>query len=862
MLLSTSKRFFGLLSLLLFVNTAYAVVTSDAGKFTNYVKIGNTSAPAASAALDIVSITKGALLPRMTEAQRNAIGSPATGLMVFNTTSSLYNVYNGTAWVAIGSSPLTTDGDIFTRAGGVDARLGIGTSGFILTSTGTAVSWAAAPISGITALTGDVSASGSGSVVATIGASKVLTGMIADGTIVNADISASAGIGVTKLAALTINRVTSTDSSGFLTVSPITSAGAGFLSSITEDLQTALDRLANLSRNYLRAWYEPLTNANITMYNDGVSATPVDGTGGVATGLSVAVNTASTPLRTRNLRFTKDAANRQGMGWGLEFTLDRAEYESATPMVLRFKYRVSSGYVNNDVRFFIYNRDGSVLYNVSSVTGDGSLAYSGGARFTGMFTPSTTADDYRMVMHVAGTTAAAWDIDITDFEIVPYATTPGAIITDWQAYSPQPTLVGFGTPTGVAFEWRRNGDSIDIRGKFTAGTSTAVEARIPLPNGYTTAGVTKIPTIRKVGDFGWSQATGYLTSVHAEPSQTYLTMGYGDSTAGQSTMTKQNGNGLLSTGNGMTLQAWGIPIANLAASAALSTTDTMLMSAKFTARKTASQTGLTTAVTKVTWSTTGMVDNLGAFDSTNNRYSIKKTGRYNINAGVNFANNIAENYALWIYVNGAAVRSSVTHANASGSVTYNVPLDLISGDYVEIFIQSSTDAAYDIVGPSNATWFSVSEAPDFSIFSTYGNFEILTATSAVKTPAASGQWQALTTNSLTLSAGTWRLWVSALFGDSGASPVYAATGLGFYGANGGDAGSSPALLSTVSGLTVLTAQATGLTWFDKGSGENHHAPPVIVRCTSSCTVYAVSYAQMTTASNSRITVYGNAERLQ
>tara|TARA_A200000159_G_C7323353_1_gene339818 strand:+ start:1869 stop:2096 length:228 start_codon:yes stop_codon:yes gene_type:complete len=46
-----------------------------------------TNTPDASAVLDIQSSSnnKGILIPRMTQAQRNAIGSPATGLMIFQT---------------------------------------------------------------------------------------------------------------------------------------------------------------------------------------------------------------------------------------------------------------------------------------------------------------------------------------------------------------------------------------------------------------------------------------------------------------------------------------------------------------------------------------------------------------------------------------------------------------------------------------------------------------------------------------------------------------------------------------------------------------------------------------------------------
>lgn len=57
-----------------------------------------TTAPDASAALDIVSSSKGLLLPRLTQAQRDAIYFPATGLTIFNTTTNKLNTWNGTNW--------------------------------------------------------------------------------------------------------------------------------------------------------------------------------------------------------------------------------------------------------------------------------------------------------------------------------------------------------------------------------------------------------------------------------------------------------------------------------------------------------------------------------------------------------------------------------------------------------------------------------------------------------------------------------------------------------------------------------------------------------------------------------------------
>ena len=56
-----------------------------------------------SAQLDLNSTTKGLLPPRMTTAQRDAISSPAKGLMVYNTTDKSLNVYTGSQWEAVGA---------------------------------------------------------------------------------------------------------------------------------------------------------------------------------------------------------------------------------------------------------------------------------------------------------------------------------------------------------------------------------------------------------------------------------------------------------------------------------------------------------------------------------------------------------------------------------------------------------------------------------------------------------------------------------------------------------------------------------------------------------------------------------------
>ncbi|MBU0764606.1 MAG: DUF1566 domain-containing protein [Bacteroidetes bacterium] len=56
-----------------------------------------------SAMLDVKSLTKGMLVPRLTTTQRNAISNPATGLLVFDNDELSFFFYNGTEWINLSS---------------------------------------------------------------------------------------------------------------------------------------------------------------------------------------------------------------------------------------------------------------------------------------------------------------------------------------------------------------------------------------------------------------------------------------------------------------------------------------------------------------------------------------------------------------------------------------------------------------------------------------------------------------------------------------------------------------------------------------------------------------------------------------
>lgn len=68
----------------------------------NGVKYGilhlGTASPHASAKVDITSTTQGVVFPRMTTEQRDAISSPAEGLIIYDLTTHKLQVFDGTTW--------------------------------------------------------------------------------------------------------------------------------------------------------------------------------------------------------------------------------------------------------------------------------------------------------------------------------------------------------------------------------------------------------------------------------------------------------------------------------------------------------------------------------------------------------------------------------------------------------------------------------------------------------------------------------------------------------------------------------------------------------------------------------------------
>lgn len=133
-------------------------------------------------------------------------------------------------------------------------------------------------------------------------------------------------------------------------------------------------------------------------------------------------------------------------------------------------------------------------------------------------------------------------------------------VSPWVAYTP--TFTGFGAPTNVSVFSRRVGDTLEVRGSFTSGATTATEARISLgyngTNNNVTTDAAKLSAVPSmVGNFAIGTNGTYACYSLVEGNVGYMT--FSTQAASYAGTNKRNGADF-SSATAIIFNAKGIPI--------------------------------------------------------------------------------------------------------------------------------------------------------------------------------------------------------------------------------------------------------------------------------------------------------------
>lgn len=465
--------------------------------------------------------------------------------------------------------------------------------------------------------------------------------------------------------------------------------------------------------NYLKAnpSFEGNAVTGWTTYADSAATQP-DASGGCTGGTpntTFAINSSAPVLNGsyQGLATLNTGATRQGEGFSYAFSIP-TKY-SATPGVhqIEFDYAISGGTFvagsesdrtsagDSTFTVWIYDVTNSQLiqpstYRLRSTVGD---------KFVANFQNNAASTSYRLCIH-KGTSATVSGSNITvkfdDFRLFPAQYVYGTPITDWVSYTP--TFTGFGTATSIKFISRRVGDSLQVQGTFSPGTSTATTAQVTLGYGGANANVTadsaKLQALGVVGSAAQSASstTFFGISVLANGGNNYFNFGAQTSIVGASAAA--NGNALgAGSGGTITLTA-SVPISGWSSSSQVSDGyDGRDIS--FIARGTPTGT-LNTGYNKVTFAAgTVQSDTVAGFSG--GTYTIRSSGKYDIsyNQRMDWATGVVNgDSGVAIYINGANVSEQFVKTGATG-VLQAMPIVTLIGrqlnasDTVEFYSYNS-----------------------------------------------------------------------------------------------------------------------------------------------------------------------------
>lgn len=354
------------------------------------------------------------------------------------------------------------------------------------------------------------------------------------------------------------------------------------------------------------------------------------------------------------------------------FSIDTED--QAKMMTVKFYYEVASGASNLNFSGTSSNSFAVWIYDVTNAAwimpqGVYNLVQDSGVGYTtATFQTTSNSTQYQLALININASSGAYNLYVDDFSVGPQTAPMGPAMTDWIAYTP--TFTGFGTVSSSAFYSRRVGDSLEIEGNFTQGTTTATQAQITLGynggNGNVSVDTTKIATGTLVGNGGINIASTTFFNIGVlapTSSANYLLF----SIQGSSTniLTATNGNGL---GSGQVMEFYAkVPIVGWSSNSAQSSdTDTRLISTQV--YLSSAGTGSVTSGNPVKFDTI-IKDTSGSYSTSTGMYTVPVTGTYRVSTTYTAGSTgqipcLFHNSSAYCYLNQVIAANDTINASA------------------------------------------------------------------------------------------------------------------------------------------------------------------------------------------------------
>lgn len=496
---------------------------------------------------------------------------------------------------------------------------------------------------------------------------------------------------------------------GLIWIDVVNSSGVG---SVAQNLITDGDAQSGVT-NYIEGSYTAATRPTGTF------------TAASGAGLFTISTTTVTPINgTTSFLLTKSAgASRQGRAVERTIVLDR-EYQTKV-LQMRVKFNVVSGIfvagaatTDSSAIFYIGQFNGTTWTYTEPSTFKTLSASSIVDYVSGSFQVNADTTQIKLISYVAEAVSSAWVLEC-EFEITPSTYAYGTPITNWQSFSANITSTGtapsLGTPTTNKARWRQVGSQMEIEWDYRFGSGQTNGTGMYLfnmPAGFSIDTVAKpantSTTISntfadsRVGDFVANDNYEGVGGVFVY-SATQLKVGY---VYEAGTVPWNSTGGLTSY---VTLRV-SVPILGWSSSTQISDGfDGRELTLRMTKTDTA-QLLANNTITKVTFNNTVLTKGL-SWDATNNRVVCVSAGTYAGEASLQFGNSGVITGIVRIYKNGILTHEGRANApsgtNPQPLVAFRV--DLIAGDYLEVFGLQLSGAGLNILNEPSGTFFAISK---------------------------------------------------------------------------------------------------------------------------------------------------------